>query len=252
MQGQMTEDDRGTRVPDRPFQPATLADKAQRVLEYLHAVLDLRDRVNAPEGDARNVMLNNLAAVANGAGGALLAFDSIGAQGEEVAKGVFRVPNPDGVKLVANDAIRAARLFLVLETQFQIENGFRSLLRVLEPAGQASKFYQIARRMLELAQVQDVDAKKGVLMVPAHLRNSMHANGVHHGYQGQDTITTIDGVVYEFRHGQRVSCGGWGHIIHALTASLCVVQEILTSLAVTQLEFVPDAYAAQLAQEQSA
>ncbi len=37
-------------------------------------------------------MLNNLAAAANGAGGALLAFNFIGAQGEDVAKNLFGVP----------------------------------------------------------------------------------------------------------------------------------------------------------------
>jgi hypothetical protein len=71
-------------------------------------------------------------------------------------------------------------------------------------------------------------------------------------YQGQNTITTIDGVVYEFRHGQRVSCGGWGHIVHALSSSLRVVLEVVTPPAVTEVQFVADTYAAQLAQEPNA
>lgn len=236
---------------EQQLQPVTLADKASRVLTYLHNVLDTRERVNAPEGDARNVMLNNLAAAANGAGGTLLAFDFVGAQHEDVAKRVFRVGALDGVRYVAGDAVRAARLFLLLETQFQAENGLRNLLTAIEPQNRSNKFYQIAGRMIELAELQDGDSKKQVLMVPAHLRNSMHANGVHHGYRGQDTITTVAGVVYEFRHGQRVSCGGWGHVVHALTASLRVLEEIVMSPIVSQLAFVADAYAAQQAAEQA-
>lgn len=238
-------------MPDRPFQPETLAEKASRVREYLEGVLDLRERTNAPEGDARNVMLNNMAAVANGAGGALLAFDYVGQQGEELAAGVFRVPNAEGVKYVANDAVRASRLFLLLETQFQIENGLRNLLRAIEPQSRLNKFHQIAGRMIELAQLNDADQKKAILMVPAHLRNSMHANGVHHGYREQDTVTTVYGVTYEFRHGQRVSCGGWGHIVHSLTSSVRVVEGIISSPVVSALPSVTDAYAAQVAEEES-
>jgi len=152
---------------------------------------------------------------------------------------------PEYINPVAEDLLRSSRLFLLVEAQFQIETLFRNILLALGKSADKQGFYNVAQDVLAAAGLPDSTAKLRVLNVPAHMRNSMHANGIHHGWKGSDTVELINGVEFRFEHGKRVQCGSWYHIVTALSASFEVIDEILGSAAVKALGSIPDAYAEQ-------
>jgi hypothetical protein len=137
------------------------------------------------------------------------------------------------VRRAADILEKASKLSLALLGQFQIENCFRSLARELRVGAPRQGFYTLAE-----ALVQRLGLDQGhldVLNVAALIRNSLHTNGIHYGYQGQDTVTAIEDVTYEFRHERRVQCASTAHIAHALEASTGVLEDVFRSAEVMAL-----------------
>jgi hypothetical protein len=111
--------------------------------------------------------------------------------------------------------------------QFQTENLLGNLLRESKGISKPKGFFNIARETV--SNLPDHKRKSDLLNVPALIRNSLHANGIHHGHNGQSSKITIDGYTFEFDHLQKVSCAGWGNIILACNESVSVVEEILST-----------------------
>jgi hypothetical protein len=138
----------------------------------------------------------------------------------------------------------------LLETQFQAETLFKNILREFGSPATKQGYYNIAEAVLLATGIPNPKDKLKILNVPALMRNSMHANGIHHGWKGTSTIELIDGIEFRFEDGKRVQCGNWVHIITALTATMQIVEEVLASQAVTSLKLIPDTYAVELAAAQ--
>lgn len=226
---------------------ATFAQQADRVYGLYQQVADIRDKHGAGDTDARRVNLNNVMMAANAATSTLRLMAWAKQGGDVVLIQALGLAKPEYINPVAEDLLRSSRLFLLTESQFQIETLFRNILLALaKPAGKQG-FYNVAKDVLAAAGVADPATKLRILNVPALMRNSMHANGIHYGWKGSDTIEVIKGVEFRFEHGKRVQCGSWYHIVTALSASFEVVYEILGSAAVSALGVIPDAYAKQAA-----
>lgn len=58
---------------------------------------------------------------------------------------------------------------------------------------------------------------------PALIRNSLHANGIHHGHGGRLSSITLDGYTFSFDHEKKVTSGGWGHIVLACNEAITAV-----------------------------
>ena len=154
---------------------------------------------------------------------------------------------PEYINLIADDLLRSSRLHLLIESQFQIEAAFRNVLAALgKPAGMQG-FYKVVETTLAATGVADAQVKARILNVGAMMRNSMHSNGVHHGWKGTNTLEIIHGVEFRFDNGQRVQCGSWIHIITALSASFEIVGEVFASAPVVAIQDIPDTYALQIA-----
>jgi hypothetical protein len=226
---------------------ATFNDQANRVMVLYQRLGDVREEYVALETDARRVSLNNMMMAANAAAATLKLLSWAKSGGETALIQCLGLARPEYINQVAEDMLRASKLFLLLESQFQTENLFRNILRCVgSPAG-TQGFFNVARDVLTFAGIPDIPGKLRVLNVPALLRNCMHSNGIHHGWNGTSTVETITGVEYRFEHGKRVQCGSWFHIVTALSASLIIVEEILSSAAIRTLAEIPDAYAEQRA-----
>lgn len=226
---------------------ASFAQQADRVFGFYQLVADIRDKHRAGDTDARRVNLNNVMMAANAATSTLRLMAWAKQGGDGILIQALGLAKPEYINPVAEDLLRSNRLFLLNESQFQIETLFRNILLALaKPAGKQG-FYNVAEDVLAAASVADPATKLRILNVPALMRNSMHANGVHHGWKGSDTIEVIKGVEFRFEHGKRVQCGSWYHIVTALSASFEIVDEILGSAPVSALRVIPDAYAEQAA-----
>jgi len=229
----------------------TFAHQADRVHGLYQFIADIRDKHSSQEADARRVNLNNIMMAANAATTTLRLLSWAKQGGESALIQALGLSKPEYVNFVAEDLLRSTRLFLLLESQFQIETLFRNILIALgQPAGKQG-FYNVAQQLLSVSGVGGAETKLRILNVGALLRNSMHSNGIHHGYKGASTLETIDGVEFRFDHGGRVQCGSWFHIVTAIRASLKIVDEILSASGVKAVALIPDEYATQRASDEA-
>jgi hypothetical protein len=224
----------------------TFAQQADRVHRLYQQVADLRDKRGDGDTDARRVNLNNVMIAANAAVATLRLMAWAKQGGENILIQALGLTKPEYINPVAEDLLRSSRLFLLTECQFQIETLLRNILLAIAKAPGKQGFYDVAKEALAAAGVTD-PRKLRILNVPALIRNSMHANGIHYGWKGSSTIEIINGVEFRFEHGKPVHCGSWYHIVTALSASLEVLDEILGAAPVSAVKVIPDAYAAQTA-----
>ena len=230
---------------------STFAEQAERVLTLYQRICDVRDDRGHGEGDARHVCLNNITMAAGASVSTLRLLHWAKQGGDGVLIQALGLSDPSYIHLVAEDLLRASRLHLLVEYQFQVETLFRDILLALGKDPGNVGFYKLVKELLREIEIGDPDDKRGLLNVPALMRNSMHANGIHHGYKGLNTEEVIDGVEFRFEHGKRVQCGSWYHIDVALTASINVVDEILGTSSVVDLGCIPDEYAVQRSAEET-
>ena len=86
-----------------------------------------------------------------------------------------------------------------------------------------------------------------ILNTGAQIRNSLHSNGIHHGYKGADFHSNLKGVQYDFINGQKVSCASFPHIAHALESSVEILDKIYSTPDLKSHSFlIPDAYAIEI------
>ena len=227
----------------------TFAHQVDRVQGLYQLVADVRDKYSSEGTDARRVNLNNIMMAANAATATLRLLSWAKQGGESTLIQALGLSKPEYINFVAEDLLRSTRLFLLLESQFQIETLFRNISIALGLPGDKQGFYNVAQQLLSACGLEEVDVKLRVLNVAALLRNSMHSNGIHHGYKGSSIVESIDGVEFRFDHGKRVQCGSWFHIVTAIRASVNILDELLAVTSIKALAVIHDEYAAQHAAE---
>ncbi len=134
----------------------------------------------------------------------------------------------------------ASRLGLVVLYQFQIENLLKNLITSVGedvPRG----YYRIAKLIVETVTLNNSDMAFRILYTPAIIRNSFHSNGYHKDRNNTSWSIDINGCNFTFVSGEKVSCAGWGHIIHALNGVASVIEEILQTNELSSIVgLIPD------------
>jgi hypothetical protein len=225
----------------------TFHHQADRVYALYQQIADIRDRHSVTEADTRRVSLNNTMMAANAATATLRLLGWAKQGGNDLLIQALGLSKPEYINPVAEDLLRANRLFLLLESQFQIETAFRNILAALGKPTSKQGFYNVVQAILAGTGIPDAQTKARILNVAAMMRNSMHSNGIHHGWNGTNTVEIIQGLEFRFEHGKRVQCGSWHHITTALSASFDIVGEMFASGSVMALQYIPDIYAEQKA-----
>ena len=226
--------------------PATAEDCAARLVTLAAAIQNRVNSYSHQDLDARRVALVNCrsflgyaAMIMN-----LLSHQEQGRIAESDFRGLIGLSNGP-TETAVKDLVKISRLSLVLLFQFQIENLFKNLLLALGIASDPPDYYQILKKILGELQLPDIQRKHDTLYVLAMIRNSLHSNGIH---TRSPKKVTIAGVAYVFEKDKKVSCAGWGHIIHAAEAGLDIVYEILDDKRITALPApVKDSYAWEIA-----
>jgi hypothetical protein len=228
----------------------TFGESAERVRALFDKIGASAESLGVPEGDARMVNPCNCLRAVSAAEGSLrlMEWSRTGGAGTLIA-GLSLVP-PDGLVRFSADLLRATKHFMLLEYQFQIEALFSNVLRAL---GQEvpSGFYKVVVQLHQFLSMTEPARRRERLYLAAHMRNSMHANGVHSGHQGRDTIVLVGDLEFRFEHGKRVSCGHWEHACVAISTSFDEVLDVLNAEQVRDLDFVPELYTQLLAQDAS-
>jgi hypothetical protein len=132
-----------------------------------------------------------------------------------------------------SDLNKNAKLSFITMVQFALENCIECVLNALPRVKALGKFSKSARRLIEVAKINDPEIKHQILMVPAWIRNTLHAAGIH-SYASK--TVNIDGIPYVFEKGQRFSCGSWSHLFHAIQHALDVYEEMICSTVVVSIQ----------------
>jgi hypothetical protein len=130
---------------------------------------------------------------------------------------------------------KAQKVALVVLAQFQIEGLFHNVARELG-LPQHRGFFRAMKGVVEHTGLTSHDVQ--ILNTPARIRNSLHANGIHHAaHSNEPEAVLVAGIEYVFKDGEVVRCASWEHIAHALEASIGVVRAVLTS---ERVQAIPD------------
>ncbi len=218
---------------------SSYADQSKCVSELADACLVLREKLGYSDPDARTVALDNITAIARSGQMILNLLDSW-VKGDESIRQVMpqllglQTVTSDGVRIARNMLNKSAKLSLAVLAQFQIENVLRNIARELGLPDAGTRFYHCARAVLTALSIPS--DRMDILNTPARIRNSLHANGIHHQqHPSEPPCVSIRGVTYEFWDGHPVSCASWEHIAHALEASVGILGEAFLTPQIRQL-----------------
>ena len=214
------------------------ADQARCVSSLVDRCTTVRERFGYSDQDARGLVLNNIRFIAYGCQMILNLLDSwanIGPNNLDFNRILgIKIARPKDYDVALNALSKNNKLTLVLLGQFQIENCLRSLARELKSKDTGQGFYLLASGLLASVGLNG-QQRMDQLDVPALIRNSLHANGIHKGHQGKDTRVPIGVVEYEFVNGQSVHCATTEHIAHAVESSVNILAEVFATEKVAAL-----------------
>ena len=226
-------------------------DEAECVISLIDFCTRIIEKHKYPDTDTRTVVFVNVRIIGYSTCAIANLLDSWSKEDETVRQvipsliGLTDV-NEKSVKLMGDSLHKSSKLSLILIGQFQIENSISNISEALGISSGIKGFYNKAKMLIDyLGFGYD---KFEALNTGALIRNSLHSNGIHNGYQGTSShITLKGGVQYDFNNGEKVSCASLPHIAHALECSLEVLDEIISSNQVkSYTELIEDTYVAQL------
>ena len=139
---------------------------------------------------------------------------------------LFGVQDFAALKSILSDLNPNFKTSFVTMVQFALENCIERVLESLPGEQGLNNFSRTSKRLIEFLQLEDPIRKHELVMVPAWIRNTLHAGGIH---KKPDKRVVIDGEAYVFKKNKRFKCASWSHIFHAFLHSLYVYEEILCS-----------------------
>ncbi len=221
----------------------TFGTRAEEFSRYIETLSTLGKTLNFPPTDARSVVLSNLIGAASGARIALRLLHAIDPDivknPPEALKTILQLKSAADVMWAKKDLERTCKIGFLLESQFQIENFLRNILRTTRTVGDAEGFGQIARDVLRYVGLEDSNKKLAVLKIPAKIRNSLHQNGIHAFNEKSEDLGIFSG---HFKKDDRVSCGTYGFLLIAIWSSCEIVEELLKHDRIRSMKIVEDRY----------
>jgi len=218
---------------------ASHSEQAECVASLVLKTEEVCARFGYSDQDARSVVLNKVRSIAYSTQMVLNLLDNWC-----IGDGAVRAAIPQllglsnvsdhSVKVAGDSLHKTAKLSLVILGQFQIESCLRNLARELNIKMPNRGFYPLSKSLVSFLGLPG--ALVDELNVAAFIRNSLHGNGIHSGYKGRDTATTLDNVTFELLHQQPVSCATVEHIAHALESSVNILATIFDTRQVSVLK----------------
>ncbi len=213
-------------------------EEATRFLTFRNLCVSLGKALALPDEDARALVFNNVRSIAEGTVGILNLLHHWGSSpGKEMIPalvGIYPKVIQSEINMMATSMLNLARLGFLFTAQSQIENGARNLARGLGTVDPSLGYYRLIQQIG--AAVGLTTGQREALQVPAELRNSLHNNGVFHGYQGNDIVVTLNGCQFDFLHGQTVRCGSMSHYAAAFSGAIEAFFDLCRTPAVQAIQ----------------
>jgi len=219
-----------------PFRQAnTWSERGLQIQEIKDKCNSIIDNLNLDEGDVRiqgmihvRQLCNTLAAIP-----IKLQQNAENPNSIPAVLSLLGLSNSDDLSSVLQDFNANAKAGFITTVQFALENCIVCIIEAIPRVDPQNGFGQNARVIIELGEIPQAEQKLDLMMLPAWIRNTLHANGIHN--RSNRTIE-VDGESYIFERGQRISCGTWSHLFHAIFHSLAVVEEIFMSDKIRAIE----------------
>lgn len=213
---------------------ATYAHLLEALLALARRVADSHAKLQAAP-DARHIGLSGIMRTVAGYAMGLRSMvhgQSLAEVGESL--GVIESPSEDKFKIVED----AWRLGMATIVHFRVDSLLANLLAALGKH-EEHNFYRRADAVLIAAGVTAKDLRLQTLMSLAHIRNSMHNNGMH---RGRALSVTIHGLPFVFSPNSPVQCASWQHVITAIEGSIDELDVVLETPVIKALSVVRDDY----------
>jgi len=217
-------------------------NKAKSWNDRLLQMNDLKGKCNAiinklalPKDDARTEGFIHIRQFCN----TLAAVPMKLQQNAEIAKvrplvmSILGITNSNDLKLCLGDLNKNAKTSFVTMVQFALENMIEQVLSSIPGEKGFENFSKTSRRLIEVTGISDAKDKYELIFVPARIRNSLHAGGIH---KKSNITFVIDGEQYIFEKNKRVSCASWSHLMHAFYNGLDVYEDMLLSPVVKAIQ----------------
>lgn len=146
-----------------------------------------------------------------------------------VVMSILGITNVADLKSCLCDLNRNAKTSFVTMVQFALENMIEQVLSSIPGENGFNNFSQSSRRLIKVTGLSNAKDKYELIFVPARMRNSLHAGGIH---KKSNISVVIDGKEYLFERNKRVSCASWSHLMHAFYNGLDVYEDMLLSTVV--------------------
>lgn len=139
----------------------------------------------------------------------------------------------DDLSIILEDFNANSKIGFITSVQFALENCIVRIIEAIPGVDPQFSFSQNADIIIEQSEIPQAAHKLDLMLLPAWIRNTLHANGIHN--RSNRTIV-VDGESYIFERGQRIAGGTWSHLFHAISHSLVVVEEIFISDRIRAIE----------------
>jgi hypothetical protein len=95
-----------------------------------------------------------------------------------------------------------------------MESDIRTVIRAIDPSAcaEGKATFDSCQRWL-LARVPAVAGYADFIKLLRLMRNTIHNNGIHFPYDGQDASITWAGQIYEFKVGKPIEFTGWSFVV---------------------------------------
>ncbi len=118
---------------------------------------------------------------------------------------------------------------------FQIEVFLKGLSAKLNIVPQNRSYSSVVNALTNELIHDNREQKKKFLMVTAHIRNALHANGYH---MNDYFEVTIDDITYKFHEKEEIDFAGWSQLFTFINATLDVLEEIIFSSQINEIDYI--------------
>jgi len=223
---------------------ASFQERAERLESVRQEYIKFRTRIEQDftldADDGRIVFVKNILSLTRSTVVFLYLFHRCG-ENPKLGIDIFGLSSAVSIGPQVRNTNKFLKLSWCVQFQFQIETLFKNVLKSLGeqvPSG----YWKITQKLIKALSIKNPKDSQDVLNILAFIRNSQHANGTHLAYNKKDSTVIVDGVTYQFKHGDKIRCATWDHIAHAWRNLLPILKDIYYNNRVKNIQKIPSYY----------
>lgn len=220
-----------------------IMDLIPKFLDLIKKIEEIKNEIETQSGisktsqDARMVALDSIQISISAVGMWINTFNSLANECThetkfDETKFLESVGSSLNIEQIEEIMFTHLRLGFMTSVHFKIDNLFHNVLKHLNSLPKNTGYWNLTDKILETCSISKTGIEKDTLTAFANLRNSLHGNGIH---RTNPLKITIEGTVFDFVKDKRVECASWSHIVILLKSNIDILEKILLSSTVTNI-----------------